>query len=87
MTRSKWFLHEDRAFEVRDLRVMTSFEIWIYEDECPIRQHSVVSLGDASRGLAAGIDVLGRAMETAIDDVQAGRFALAPAKPVVLAAG
>jgi hypothetical protein len=85
MTRCKWFLHDNRAFEVRDRRVFTSFQIWIYEAERPVALHSEVPLRDASQGLIAGIDLLGQAMEAAIADVQNGRFALC-LPPVVLAA-
>jgi hypothetical protein len=86
MTRSKWFLHDDRTLEVRDLRSMTSLQIWIYENDRPIGLHSVVRLAEASAGLAAGRDVLGRAMDGAIADVQAGRFVLDQPTPVALAA-
>jgi hypothetical protein len=74
MTRSKWFLLEDRVLEVRDLRVMTSLEIWIYESDRPVGRHSVLSLRDAASALAQGRDMLGEAMEQAIVDVQAARF-------------
>lgn len=76
MTRSKWFLCAGRALEIRNQRVMTSLELWIYEDDRPIGLHSALSLRDAAAGLAAGRDVLGQAMERAIEDVQAGRFPL-----------
>lgn len=87
MTRCKWFLHQDRALEVRDLRVHTSLQIWIYENERPLGLHSIVPLAVASRGLAKGVDVLGRAMENAVRDVQEGRFALAHPDRVVAVAG
>jgi hypothetical protein len=87
MTRCKWFLHQDRALEVRDLRVLTALQIWIYENERPIGLHSVVPLAVASQALAKGIDVLGRAMESAVRDVQEGRFALAQPEPAVAVAG
>jgi len=78
MTRSKWFLHGDRTLEVRNLRVFTTFQIWIYEDERPVGLHSTMSLSEASHGLAAGTDTLGRAMESAVRDVQDGTFSLLP---------
>ena len=85
MTRSKWFLYAGRALEVRDQRVMTSLELWIYEDDRPIGMHSSLSLRDAAAGLARRCDVLGQAMERAVEDVQAGRFPLDQA-PALLAA-
>lgn len=72
MTRSKWFLQGDRVLEVRDLRVMTSLEIWIYEDDRPVGRHSALSLRDAASALAQGRDMLAEAMERAVIDVQAG---------------
>lgn len=72
MTRSKWFLQGDRVLEVRDRRVMTSLEIWIYENDRPIGRHSALSLRDAASALAEGRDVLREAMEKAVADVQAG---------------
>jgi hypothetical protein len=74
MTRSKWFLHEGRPLEVRDVRIMTKFEIWIYEDEQPLARHSAVPLSDVIAGVALGKDILGGAMELAVHDVQAGNF-------------
>ena len=74
MTRNKWFLHEGRSLEIRDRRVMTSFEIWVYENDLPIGRHSTVSLREAATRLAAGEDALSRAMDGAIGDIQAGRF-------------
>jgi hypothetical protein len=74
VTRNKWFLHEGRSLEIRDRRVMTSFEIWVYENDLPISRHSTISLSDAATRLAAGEDVLSRAMDGAIGDIQAGRF-------------
>ncbi len=85
MTRSKWFLHAGRALEIRDQRVMTSLELWIYENDRPIGLHSSVSLRDAAAGLAAGRDVLGLAMECAVEDVQAGRFPLDQARTLLAA--
>jgi hypothetical protein len=78
MTRSKWFLHQGRPFEVRDVRVVTSFQIWVYENERPLAQHSAVPLSDVIAGAALGKDVLNGAMEVAVRDVQAGRFRTAP---------
>lgn len=78
MTRNKWFLHEGRTLEIRDRRVMTSFEIWVYENDRPLGRHSTVSLREAATRLAAGEDVLNRAMDGAIGDVLAGRFATIP---------
>lgn len=75
MTRNKWFLHEGRSLEIRDRRVMTSFEIWVYENDRPLGRHSVVSLREAASRMAAGEDALKSAMEGAIGDIQAGRFA------------
>lgn len=74
VTRNKWFLHEGRSLEIRDRRVMTSLEIWVYENDLPIRRHSTISLGEAATRLAAGDDVLSRAMDGAIGDIQTGRF-------------
>jgi hypothetical protein len=75
MTRNKWFLHEGRALEVRDRRVMRSFEIWIYENDLPLGLHSRVSLREAAtRLVASGEDALNRGMERAIGDCQTGRF-------------
>jgi hypothetical protein len=74
MTRNKWFLHEGRSLEIRDRRVMTSFEIWIYENDLPIGRHSTISLREAVTRSASGEDVLSRAMDSAIGDIQAGRF-------------
>lgn len=75
MTRNKWFLHEGRSLEIRDRRVMTSFEIWVYENDRPLGRHSVISLREAASRMAAGEDALKSAMEGAIGDIQAGRFA------------
>ena len=74
MTRSKWLLHDGRALEIRDRRVMTSYEIWVYENDRPLGVHSTLNLREAATGLAAGQDILGQAMQRALDDVQAGRF-------------
>jgi hypothetical protein len=74
MTRSKWLLLDGRAFEIRDRRVMTSFEIWVYENDRPLGLHGTLTLRDAAAGLAAGQDILGQAMQKAIDDLQAGCF-------------
>lgn len=86
MTRTKWFLYRDRTLEVRDKRVMTNFQIWIYENGRPVGLHSTVPLSEASRSLALGIDLLGRAMERAVQDVQDGLFSLAPFQPTALVA-
>jgi len=76
MTRSKSLLHDGRALEIRDRRVMTSFEIWVYENDRPLGLHATLTLRDAAVGLAAGQDILGQAMQTAVDELQAGRFNL-----------
>lgn len=73
-TRSKWFFHQERLFEARDVRVMTRYQIWIYEDGRPLRQHSSLGLNDVVAGIAAGRDVLARAMDAAAEDIQSGRF-------------
>jgi hypothetical protein len=86
MSRSKWFLHSDRTLEVRDKRVLTTFQIWVYENGRPIGLHSTVPLAEASRSLAVGVDLLARAMERAVKDVQEGHFSLAPFQPTALAA-
>jgi hypothetical protein len=85
MTRSKWFLHGGRSLEVRDHRVMTVIQVWIYENDRPVGLHSTVGLREAATGLAAGRDVLGQAMECAVRDVEAGRFSL-DTSPVMMAA-
>lgn len=79
MTRSKWFLHRDRPLEVRDRRVMSSFEVWVYENDRPLARHSALSLREAAAALAAGRDLLGQAMERAVEDVVSGRFSIEPA--------
>lgn len=73
MTRSKWLLQGDRVLEIRDLRVMTSLEIWIYENDRPVARHSTISLRDAARALAHGRDMLGEAMDRAVAELQAER--------------
>jgi hypothetical protein len=75
VTRNKWFLHEGRSLEIRDRRVMTSFEIWVYENDRPLGRHSIVSLREAATRMAAGEDALSHAMDGAIGDIRAGRFA------------
>jgi hypothetical protein len=80
MTRIKWLLHDGRALEIRDRRVMTSFEIWVYEHDRPVGRHSTVPLRDAAVGLAAGKDPLGCAMQVAADDVRNGRFNIAASR-------
>ena len=77
MTRTKWFLHGDQVLEVRDLRVMTSLEIWIYHDDRPVVRHSTVSLRETVHALGQGHDLLDEAMDRAMADVQTGRFPLA----------
>ena len=77
MTRTKWFLHGDQVLEVRDLRVMTSLEIWIYQNDRPVVRHSALSLRETVHALGQGRDLLDEAMDRAMADVQAGRFALA----------
>ena len=72
MTRSKYVLQGDRVLEVRDRRVMTSLEIWIYENDQPIGRHSALRLSDAASALARGHDLLDEAMERAVAEVQAG---------------
>ena len=74
MIRSKGFLHEGRALEICDRRFMTSFELWIYENDRPLGYHSRVSLREAASGMLEGIDVLGRALNDVIGDVVSGRF-------------
>jgi hypothetical protein len=76
MTRTKWFLHQGRALEVRERRVITSYQIWIYEDGRPISLHSTVRLVDVTAALAVGVDLLNRAMPDAVADVLLGRFAV-----------
>ena len=76
MTRTKYFSHQGRVLEVRDRRVMTSFQIWIYEDDRPVSLHSVMRLVDVSAGLTRGVDLLNRAMADAVADVLQGRFLL-----------
>jgi hypothetical protein len=73
MTRSKWFLHRDEVLEVRDRRVMTSLEIWIYQNDRPVIRHSALSLREMVRALGHGHDLLDEAMDRAMADVQAGR--------------
>ena len=75
MTRSKWFLHGDQVLEVRDHRVMTSLEIWIYQNDLPVGRHGTLSLRDTVQALGQGRDLLAEAMDRAMHDVQAGRFA------------
>ena len=76
VTRTKYFSHQGRVLEVRDRRVMTSFQIWIYEDDRPVSLHSVMRLVDVSAGLTRGVDLLNRAMADAVADVLQGRFLL-----------
>ena len=85
MSCSKWFLHRDRTLEVRDKRVLTNFEIWVYESGRPVGLHSTVPLAEATRSLAVGVDLLARAMQRAVNDVQEGHFAPAPFQPTALA--
>ena len=75
MTRSKWFLHENEVLEVRDRRVMTSLEIWIYQNDRPIGRHGALTLRDTVQALGQGRDLLDEAMDLAMADVQSGRFA------------
>lgn len=86
MTRTKWFLFRDRPLEVRDHRVRAQFEIWIYEDGRPIARHSTLALGDAVQGLISGRDLLGQAMERAVEDIVSGRFPIDRDVPAVVAA-
>lgn len=53
---------------------MTSFEIWVYENDRPLGRHSIVSLREAATRMAAGEDALSHAMDGAIGDIRAGRF-------------
>jgi hypothetical protein len=76
MTRTKWFLYQGRVLEVRQRRVMTTFQIWIYRDGQPIALHGTVRLVDASAGLTRGVDLISRAMADAVADVLQGRFLL-----------
>jgi hypothetical protein len=78
MTRSKWFLHRDQVLEVRDLRVMTSLEIWIYQDGRPVVRHSALTLRETVQALGQGRDLLDAAMDRAMADVQAGLLAATP---------
>jgi hypothetical protein len=86
MTRTKWFLYRDRPLEVRDHRVMTRLEIWIYEDGRPVARHSTLTLAEAARALASGRDLLAQSMRHAVEDIVSGRFALESAAPALLAA-
>lgn len=72
--RSKWFFHQNRLFEARDVRVMTRYQIWIYEDGRPLHQHSTVGLNEVVAGIAAGRDVLAHALDAAAEDIQSGKF-------------
>ena len=85
MTRSKWFLHRDQVLEVRDRRVMTSLEIWIYQDDRPVARHGALSLRVAAQALGNGRDLLDEAMDRAMADVQAGRLVLTPPRRKALA--
>lgn len=85
MTRNKWFLHAGRSLEIRDHRVMTMLQIWIFEDDRPLALHSTLTLREAAAGLVAGRDVLANAMESAIRDVETGRFSLDPSPALVAA--
>ncbi len=76
MTGAKWFIHEGRTLEVRYQRVMTSYQIWVYESDRPLDMYSAIALSDAAAGIAAGQDVIGHAMESAMSDVVAGKFPL-----------
>lgn len=76
MTRNKWFLHGDQVLEVRDQRVMTSLEIWIYQDDRPLGRHSTLSLRDTVLALGQGRDLLNESMDRAMADVQAGALQL-----------
>ena len=76
MTRTKWFLHHGRVLEVRERRIMTNYQIWIYEDGRPISLHSTVRLVDVTAALAVGVDLLSRTMADAVADVLQGRFAV-----------
>ena len=76
MTRTKWLLYRGRVLEVRERRVMTSYQIWLYEDGRPIRLHSSVRLVDVTAALAVGVDLLSRTMADAVADVLQGRFAV-----------
>ena len=78
MPRTKWFVHQGHALEIRYQRVMTSCQIWLYENDRPLGLHSTVCLREAAAGMAAGKDIIGRAMEIAVRDVEIGRFPLAP---------
>ena len=84
-TRSKWFFHQDRLFEARDVRVMTRYQIWIYEDGRPLCQHGSVSLNDVVAGIAAGRDVLARALDAAAEHIQSGKFETGRSLAVVAA--
>lgn len=86
MTRTKWFLFRDRPLEVRDHRVRAQFEIWIYENGQPIARHSTLALGDAVQALISGRDLLGQAMERAVEDIVSGRFPIDRHVPGVVAA-
>ena len=76
MTRCKWFIHEGRALEVRYQRILTMCQLWIYENDRPLALHKVISLSEVCTGMAAGKDVIGRVMQSAIDDVESGKLSL-----------
>src|SRR5260370_8274834 len=82
MTRTRWLLHQGRVLEVRQRRVVTTFQIWIYEDGQPVGLHSTVRLVDASAGLARGVDLVSRAMADAVADALQGRFSLDGVPPM-----
>jgi len=47
-------LHAGRTLEIRDQRVMTALQVWIYGDDRPVGLHSTLSLRNAAAGLVAG---------------------------------
>lgn len=50
---------------------MTSLEIWIYENDRPLRRYGALSLSAVAAALAQGRDLLKEAMERAVAEVQA----------------
>ena len=85
MVRTKCFLLDGRLLEVRERRVLSSFQVWIYEGGQPVSLYSTLRLGEIAAAHTKGIDLLNRAMSDAIADVLQGRHPLLQAAGLVAA--
>jgi hypothetical protein len=74
MRPTKRFEQDGRIFEVCYQQIGRKCQIWVFADQRPLGVHSTVSLYEAAAALSEGRDMVDRAMEQAVFDIETGRF-------------